>query len=163
MWRALAGGRARSGAAAALVLAGGLSAILPWTARNFLIVGEHVLIEDAAFENIWWANNLVDRAEYLKQEKVVHGAADLRAEARRRAALRARGLRNHPDTFPRRSRSNFWHFLRPEGLQNLLRVERSLEPWRHAVTLLFDDLPLLLAIPPFLVFLVAGRARPRAA
>jgi len=145
---------------AALVLVGGLAAILPWTARNFLIVGEHVLIEDAAFENIWWANNLVDRNEYLKQEKIVH--AQPTSELKRAAALRfaLQGLRDHKDRVPEKISSAFWHFLRPEGLQNLFRVERSLEPWRHTVTLLCDDLPMLLAIPPFLVFLLAAPRGP---
>ena len=159
LWRALPA-PLKQWRAAALVLAGGLTAILPWTGRNFLIVGEHVVIEDAAFENLWWANNFVDRAEYLKQEKVVHSQPT--SERKRAAALHfaLEGLRNHKDRIPEKITSAFWHFLRPEGLQNLLRVERSLEPWRHAVTLLFDDLPMLLAIPPFLVFLCAGPRGP---
>lgn len=147
-------------AAAALVLAGGLLAILPWTARNVFVVGERVLIEDAAFENIWWANNLVDRETYLKQEKVVHGQPD--SDAKRAAALRfaIQGVRERPARKAEWIRDAFWHFLRPEGLQNLVRIERSLEPWRHAATLLLDDLPMLLAVPLFVVFLCAGERSP---
>lgn len=146
--------------AAALLLAGGLAAILPWTARNVFLLGEHVLIEDAAFENIWWANNLVDRQTYLEQEKLVHGqpSSDLRRAAAIRFAID--GVLNHPERLPDKIATAFWHFLRPEGLQNLLRIERSLEPWRHAATLLCDDLPMLIAVPLFCVFLLAGPTSP---
>jgi len=161
LWRAwpwpLRRGDVRAGS---LVLAGGLLAILPWTARNVFVMGEKVLIEDAAFENIWWANNLEDRETYLKQEKVVHSQPT--SDAKRSAALgfAIAGVRNHPERVPDKIATAFWHFLRPEGLQNLLRIERSLEPWRHVVTLLLDDLPMLLCVPPFAVFLIAARRSP---
>jgi hypothetical protein len=161
-WRAwpfpFRGGDLRAGA---LVLAGGLAAILPWTARNFLVVGDHVLIEDAAFENIWWANNLVDHATYLRQEKVVHDQPT--AAEKRQAALgfAIDGIRQHPRQFLfDKVPTAFWHFLRPEGLQNLLRVERSLEPWRHIATLLLDDLPMIATVPLLLAFVLGGRASP---
>lgn len=146
--------------AGGLLLAGGLLAILPWTVRNVFILGERVLIEDAAFENIWWANNLEDRETYLRQEKIVHGQPT--SEAKRAAALRFAidGVRNHPERVPDKIATAFWHFLRPEGLQNLLRIERSLEPWRHALTLLLDDLPLIVCVPLFVVFLLAGARSP---
>jgi hypothetical protein len=160
LWRLWAGGGRRAWPAAALVAAGGAAMILPWTARNVFLAGDAVLIESAAFENIWWANHFTDRARYLRQEEVVHGQPT--PAAKRAAALHfaLRGIRRSPGDFVQKVRTNFWHFVRPEGLQNLFGVQRSLEPWRHAGTLLLDDLPLLLAIPPFVSFLAAGRPSP---
>lgn len=145
--------------AAALVLAGA-AVILPWTARNVFLVGDSVLIESAAFENIWFANRFVDRATFLNQEHLVHGQA---TPAEKRAAalhFALRGIGRHPDRFVQKVGRNFRHFFRPEGLQNLLGIERSLEPWRHAGSVLLDDLPLLLAVPLFAVFLAGGRPSP---
>src|SRR5699024_5295738 len=39
-------------------------------------------------------------------------------------------------------------------------VERSISPWRHAGSVLLDDLPLLLALPLFGAFLAGGRSSP---
>jgi hypothetical protein len=158
LWRRQDG--RRSWRAAALLAAGGAAVILPWTARNVLVIGEPVLIETAAFENIWWANHFVDRARFHNQERVVHGQptpADKRAAALHFAL---RGIRRHPERFVEKAWSNFWHFLRPEGLQNLVGIERTLEPWRHAASLLLDDAILLAALPLFVAFLCGGRPSP---
>ena len=152
--------RPRAWKPAVVVLAAGLAVILPWTARNFFLVGDHVLIESAAFENIWFANRFVDHAMLLNQERLVHGQAT--PAEKRSAALHyaLRGIRRHPDRFVAKIGLNFRHFFRLEGLQNLVGIERSLEPWRHAGSVLLDDLPLLLAVPLFAVFLAAGRPSP---
>ena len=55
---------------------------------------------------------------------------------------------------------NFWHFLRPEGLHNLLFRERSIAPWRHAFMIVFEDALFALLIPPLLVFVLAGSPSP---
>jgi hypothetical protein len=146
--------------AAAVVLGAGLLAILPWTARNVFLAGDAVLIESAAFENIWFANRFVDRATFLNQERLVHGQS---TPAEKRAAalhFALRGIRRHPDRLALKIVRNFRHFFRPEGLQNLLGIERSIEPWRHAGSVLLDDLPLLLALPLFAAFLASGRPSP---
>jgi hypothetical protein len=145
---------------AALIAAGGAAAILPWTARNVFIVGDAVLIESAAFENIWWANNFADRKRYLEQEKVVHSQETPAAKRAAAFAFAVEGIRSDPSRVVEKVRTSFWHFLRPEGQQNFVRIERSLEPWRHTLTLLLDDLPLLLCVPLFVVFLFAGRSSP---
>jgi hypothetical protein len=152
--------RPRAWKAAAVLAAAGAAAILPWTARNVFLLGEPVLIESAAFENIWFANHFVDRALFLNQERLVHGQAT--PAEKRKAALHfaMRGIRRHPGMFVRKIGINFRHFFRPEGLHNLLGIERTLEPWRHAGSVLLDDLPLLVALPFFAVFLAAGRPSP---
>ena len=142
---------------AAIVLALGLAAILPWTARNVFLIGEPVLIETAAFENVWFANRFVDHATFLNQERLVHGQGT--PAEKRSAALHfaMRGIRRHPGMFVDKVGINFRHFFRLEGLHNLVGIERSLEAWRHAGSVLLDDLPLLLGVPLFAVFLAAGR------
>jgi 4-amino-4-deoxy-L-arabinose transferase-like glycosyltransferase len=153
--------RGRNGVlAAALVLAGGAAVILPWTARNVFVIGDAVLIESAAFENIWYANHLVDRETFREQERIVHSQP---TPAEKRAAawsFAAEGVRQRPRAFLGKVRANFWHFLRLEGLHNLLRIERSLEPWRHAGTVLLDDLVFVACIALFVPFAIAGRPSP---
>jgi 4-amino-4-deoxy-L-arabinose transferase-like glycosyltransferase len=152
--------RPRAWKAAAVLATAGAAVILPWTARNVFLVGDNVLIESAAFENIWFANRFVDRATFRNQERLVHGQA---TPAEKRAAalhFALRGIGRRPGMFVEKIGINFRHFFRPEGLHNLVGIERSLEAWRHAGSVLLDDLPLLVAVPLFAVFLAAGRPTP---
>jgi hypothetical protein len=161
LWRWWAAGRGRGGLRAALpVLIGGLVVILPWTARNVFLARDAVVIESAAFENIWFANNFADPTRLARQREVIHGERD--PAARRKAALlfAVRGIRRSPGLFVEKVGVNFWHFLRPEGLHNLVHVQRSLEPWRHAGSVVLDDLILVLLVPLALVFVLAGARTP---
>lgn len=145
--------------AALLIGSGAAAAILPWTARNVFIIGEPVLIEDNGVFNLWYDNGFGnDLAERNWQEQQIQEEPD--PAVRRELAMRfvREGMQRHPDQFARKVEANFWHFLRPEGLHLLLNVEASMEPWRLAAQLAFDDAPTLLALPLFVVFLVAGRA-----
>jgi hypothetical protein len=161
LWRWWVAGRDRGGLrAAAPILVGGALVILPWTARNVFLVHDAVLIESAAFENIWFANNFADRDRLARQAEIVH--SEPTPAGRRQAALTfaLRGIRRHPDLFVEKIGVNFRHLFRPEGLHNLVRVQRSAEPWRHAASLILDDLLLALMVPPAVVFLLAGRPSP---
>jgi hypothetical protein len=161
VWRWWAAGRGRAGLrAAAPIVLGGVIVILPWTARNVLLVHDAVLIESAAFENIWFANNFADPPRLARQREVIHGEKD--PAARRRAALlfAVRGIRRNPGLFLEKVGVNFWHFLRPEGLHNLVRVQRSLEPWRHGGQVLLDDLLMAGLVPLTIVFVLAGPRTP---
>ncbi len=145
--------------AAALTLAGGAAIVAPWIARN-VAIGHPPMIETAAYENIWWANHFGDSERYARQD------AALRREptpaARREAAMRfaMRAIRERPDLFLGKIHDNFWHFLRPDWIDSLLRVERPLPAWQNVVGIASDDLLLLVALPLFVVFLVAGRPSP---
>jgi 4-amino-4-deoxy-L-arabinose transferase-like glycosyltransferase len=136
---------------------GSAAIVLPFSARNVFIMHEPVLIETAAFENIWFANNFGDAQQFARQQEVVHNQPT--PAAKRAAALHfaLRGIRRHPERFADKVRLMFWHFLRPEGLHGMLRAERSQEPWRDWGTLLLDDVLLLAMLPPFVAYLVAGR------
>jgi len=159
VWRWWSAGR-RGLALGALVACGGAAVILPWTARNVFIVGDRVLIESAAFENLWWANHFTDNVRFRRQQEIVH--AEPTPAGKRAAALHfaLRGPRRDPGALVEKVRTNFWHLFRPEGLHTWVAVQRSVEPWRHAGNLLLDDLPLLLALPLFAGFLIGGRPSP---
>ena len=161
LWRWWAAGRGRTGLrAAAPILLGGAVVILPWTARNVFLVHDAVVIESAAFENIWYANNFVDREKFAQQESVIHSEPTPAAKRETALLFAMRGIRRHPGLFIEKIGVNFWHFVRPEGLHSLVLVQRSLEPWRHAASLLLDDLFLVCLVPLTLVFLLAGPKTP---
>ena len=139
---------------------GGACAILPWTARNVFVVGDPILIESTAFENIWFANRFVEGDRFLRQEAYVHSRptpAEKRAAALQFAKA---GIERRPDLFVAKIGRNFWHLLRPEGLQNLLAADRSEPRWRQAFAVVLDDLPLFIMTALFPVFLIVGPVGP---
>ena len=124
-----------------------LAVILPWTARNVFLIGDAVLIESAAFENIWFANRFVDRATFQNQERLVHGQAT--PAEKRAAALHyaLRGIRRHPGRFVQKIGIELPPLLPPRGPPQPGGDRAVLEPWRHAGSVLLDDLPLLWRFP----------------
>lgn len=141
------------------LLAGACAVILPWTARNVLLVREPVLIETTAFENFWHANHFVDAERRQRQDRIIQSQAT--SAGKRATALHfgLRGIRRDPQLVLEKVRRNFWHLLRPEGLHYLLRAERSFPAWRHATSVVLEDLLLLAGLVLFVVFLFAGPAR----
>jgi hypothetical protein len=148
----------RSGLPAVVLMTiGGAAVILPWTARNVFITHDAVLIESAAFENIWYANALVDGQRWQNQLSIIHEQTD--PAERRSAAMHfaVRGVTRNPSAFVEKIGTNFRHFFRPEGLNNLLRIEQSQPAWRHLQSLLLDDAIFFAALPLFTLFVVSGR------
>jgi Dolichyl-phosphate-mannose-protein mannosyltransferase len=161
LWRWWLAGRGRAGVTAAMpILLGGAVVILPWTARNVFLLHDAVLIESAAFENIWFANNFAEKERLARQREVIHGEPT--PAGKRQAALlfAVRGIRRSPGLFVEKVELNFWHFVRPEGLHNLVAVQRSFEAWRNVVSLLLDDLLLVVLVPLTVVFVFAGPRTP---
>lgn len=161
LWRASVNGFSRvqvkkSLAAAAMVVAGGAVAILPWTARNVWVMGDPVLIEDVSFFNLYNDNLFRDAAGTRAAERLIEGQPT-RPERRAMAAeLAYEGITSRPDAFLDKVRINFWHFLRPEGLHYLLNVELPRPWWQSAGAILLDDLLLLASLPLFAAFVVGG-------
>jgi len=134
--------------------------IAPWIARNSILAGRLSPLDTTGYENLWFFNHFVGPRAFEEQLRVINSQPTL--EARQQKALRFafKGLERNPWKLVPKSVSNFWHFLRPEGLHNLLAKERSIEPWRHVFTILLEDAVIALLIPPLLVFALAGRASP---
>lgn len=144
----------------AALLLGGACAILPWTARNVFVVGDPILIESTAFENVWFANRFVDGERFRRQEAYVHSRPTPAEKREAALAFAKRGIERRPDLFVEKIGRNFWHLLRPEGLQGLLRAERSYPTWRHVFYIVLDDVLFLTAVALFPFFIVAGPRSP---
>lgn len=131
--------------------------IAPWIVRNSILVGRLAPMDTTGYENFWYFNHFVRRPAFEEQLRAISSQPSL--EQRQRVALRfaLKGIGRNPWKLVDKSIANFWHFLRPEGLHNLLARERSIEPWRHAFTIILEDAFLALLIPPLLVFVLAGR------
>jgi 4-amino-4-deoxy-L-arabinose transferase-like glycosyltransferase len=146
---------------AGLLFACGIAAILPWSLRN-VALGEWVPIETAAYENIWTANNFATPERLQLQSEFIRSRKT--PAEKREAAMRfgLHGIERRPDLFWKKVQANFWHYFRPEGLHYLLHVQGSIEPWRHAFTIAFEDGYVLGVIPLFLLFAFSGRRSPTA-
>jgi hypothetical protein len=167
LWRLTASGLSRdalrrSAVPALLLAAGGLAAILPWTLRNRLVRGDKVAIETVGYYNLWDDNakGLVSKERHERQLRTIESQATPQDYGRAALRFTWRNVTANPLGFLRKIGFNARHFLRPEGLHNLLFKEYPDEPWRHAVTILGDDLLLLGALPFFLAFVFAGRDTP---
>jgi len=79
-WRR-AGGKRR----AALVLAGALLVILPWTLRNWVVFRAFVPVSTAGALNLWQGNTRLTRQEVYEEYWAVHGRVEKYSHARRRA------------------------------------------------------------------------------
>lgn len=134
--------------------------IAPWIVRNSILVGRLAPMDTTGYENFWYFNHFVGRPAFEEQLRIISSQPSM--EQRQQMALRfaLKGIVRNPWRLVDKSIANFWHFLRPEGLHNLLARERSIEPWRHAFTIVLEDAFLALLIPPLLVFVLAGRPSP---
>jgi 4-amino-4-deoxy-L-arabinose transferase-like glycosyltransferase len=151
----------RRGLKAGLAFAlGTAAAVLPWTTRNLLLIGDPNPIESVSIYNLWVDNSFVP-ADRLAQQEARLAEQPTPAERRSLAfEFVRRGLARRPDLFLPKVRANFAHFTRPEGLHYLLLVEEPRPLWRYLAALVLDDGVLLLTIPLFAVFLAAGPAGP---
>jgi hypothetical protein len=152
--------RTGSRLSAAAVLGAGALAILPWTARNVFVVGDPVLIETVSVFNLWTDNALVEPSRYAVQERQIHRQPTPSAQRALALEYAWRGVARDPGGFVRKVRANFAHFVRPEGLYQLLVVERPVPPWRHAAELILDDALLVAGAFLFVVWIVASPPSP---
>jgi tetratricopeptide (TPR) repeat protein len=164
-WHAWNLGWRRGWRPALLIVSFGAAAILPWAARNAFLVGDPVLIDSMGVYNLWDDNSfrggrsgnqhLFDPPAWVFRDQMPE------AERRARATQEAiSGTLQNPGLFVRKAWGNLEHFLRPDTLYQLVVVEFPDTALRYTLSLVLDDLLLLIAVPLFLVFLIAGRASP---
>lgn len=142
--------------AAALVLAA-LLPIVPWAARNRILLDDPSPIESASVANLLIDNVYVEGERYDRLEHFVFKETTPRARRERAMEFVEQGLRKRYHLIPRKVLHNATHLLRPEGLWVLLGVQQPWPPWRHALNVAFDDLWLVAGLPLFLAWLAAGR------
>lgn len=152
--------RPRSWRPALVIVMCAAAMIAPWIVRSSILAGRFTPMDTTGFENLWFFNHYVGPRAAAEQLGVIARQPTL--EQRQQKALRfaLKGIQRNPWKIAEKSVDNFWHFLRPEGLHNLLAKERSLEPWRHVFTIALEDVLFALVLPPLLVFALAGRASP---
>jgi hypothetical protein len=142
--------------AALLALAAALP-IVPWAARNRILLGDPSPIESASVANLFIDNVYVDGERYDRLEHFVFKETTPAARKDRAMEFVAQGLRKRYDRIPAKIAFNATHLLRPEGLWVLLGVQQPWPWWRHALNVLLDDLWLVLVPPLALAWLAAGR------
>jgi hypothetical protein len=146
-----------------LLVAGASTAILPWALRNTFVMGDPVPVETLAYYNLYRFNSFV-APDRLERRTGTIRRADTPAE-RRALALRyaAQGIFGNPGAFARKVALNVRHFLRPEGLHQLFGTEWPQGGFWHAGNVLLGDGVLLIGLPLFAFFLVAGPRGPERA
>ena len=151
-WTLLAGAPPRV-RRAALVLVLGFAAILPWTARNVLCLGDRVLIESVSAFNLWNDNAFVNAETYEAQKRAIAAQPTPAARRAQATAFAFSAIRGHPGRFVEKAWDNLRHVLRPDGLHQLLVAEDPEPWWWHAAGVVLGDGMLLLCLPPFLLYL----------
>ena len=141
---------------AAVIGLSAAAAILPWTARNALVIGDLVPVESISVFNFWDDNAFVEGDRRRHQDSVVASRPTLAGQ--REAAMRfgLRGIVRNPGAFAEKAWRNLQHIVRLDGLHLLLRIEEPHPAWRHAALILLDDTVIVAAIPLFLVFAFGG-------
>jgi hypothetical protein len=142
--------------AALLALAAALP-IVPWAARNRILLDDPSPIESASVANLFIDNVYVDGERYDRLEHFVFKETTPAARKDRAMEFVAQGLKKRYDRIPAKIAFNAMHLLRPEGLWVLLGVQQPWPWWRHVLNVVLDDVWLLLVPPLALAWLVAGR------
>jgi hypothetical protein len=141
----------------ALLALGGMLMILPWTARNYFLLGEPILIETFAWENLWYANALVGPGVKAAQRQDIVSQKTTAEQRERAVELTIQNLTRRPDRIPEKIWINFRHLIRPEGLHQWLTVRAADSMDRQVLQLLLEDLPYLLGWMGLALFLFKRR------
>jgi hypothetical protein len=158
LWRAYRPGQRPDLRGGAIVLASALCAILPWTARNVFFIGDFVPVETNAVYNFWDDNAFADGPRRQRQEDTIFGQPTLAAQRAQAMKFGLRGIAREPGRFTHKAWLNLLHFVRPDGLHLLLRVEHPQPLWRDLALILLADAILLPAVGLLIVFTLAGPA-----
>ena len=158
LWRAYRPGQKPDLRGGAVVLAAAACAILPWTARNVFFIGDFVPVETNAVYNFWDDNSFAGGPRRARQEEAIAGQPTLAAQRSQAMKFGLRGIAREPGRFAQKAWLNLLHFVRPDGLHLLLRVEQPQPWWRDAALILLSDAILLPTVALLIVFTLAGPA-----
>src|SRR5687768_14365257 len=117
-------------------------------------------IESVSVYNVWANFAFVNESRFAVQQMMINKEPGPAGRRERAMQFAWRGITRRPEAFPEKVWTNFRHFLRPEGLHGLLRLEQARPPWAHGTAILLEDLLLAAALPAFLAFVAAGRPSP---
>ncbi len=141
----------------ALLALGGMLIILPWTARNYFLLDEPILIETLAWENFWYANALVGPGVKEAQRRDIVSQKTVAQQRERAVAITWQNLARRPDRIPEKIWLNFRHLIRPEGLHQWLTVRADASVGQQALQVLLEDSLYLVAWAGFALFLFRKR------
>jgi 4-amino-4-deoxy-L-arabinose transferase-like glycosyltransferase len=156
-WMLATEGLRRGFPRAALLALGGMLTILPWTARNYFVMEEPILIETFAWENFWYANALVGPGVKEAQRRDIVSQKTTAEQRTRAVELTLRNLKRRPDRIPGKIWLNFKHLVRPEGLHQWLTVRSDESPFRLGLQILLEDVLYLLGWAGLALFLFKRR------
>lgn len=157
LWMLAKEGARRGAPRVALLALGGMVTILPWAARNYFLLGEPVLIETFAWENLWYANALVGPGVKEAQRQDIVSQKTTAEQRERAVEFTLQNLTRRPDRIPTKIWLNFEHLVRPEGLHQWLTVRSDESVERQFLQILLEDVPYLLAWAGFVLFLLKRR------
>ena len=109
------------------------AAILPWTARNALVIGDLVPVESISVYNFWDDNAFAEGERRRHQESVIASQPTLADQRRVAMAFGFRGIVRSPALFAEKAWRNLQHIVRLDGLHLWLRIEEPHPWWRHAL------------------------------
>jgi hypothetical protein len=150
----------RASRVAVIVTLACVAPILPWSARNVLVMGDPSPIESVSVYNVWANYAFVNEGRFAVQQLMIGREPDAAARRARAMEFAWRGITRRPDAFAPKVFSNLKHFLRPEGLHGLLVLQQARPVWAHWTAIGLEDALLLLSLPPFLAFAFGGRPHP---
>jgi|CXWL01.1.fsa_nt_gi 4-amino-4-deoxy-L-arabinose transferase-like glycosyltransferase len=142
---------------AALLALGGMLTILPWTARNYFVMEEPILIETFAWENLWYANALVGPGIKEAQRRDIASQKTTAQQRERAVEITIENLKRRPDRIPHKIWLNFKHLVRPEGLHQWLTVRSDESPLRLGLQIVLEDGLYLLGWAGLALFLFRQR------
>ncbi len=156
-WMLAKEGPRRGAPRVALLALGGMLTILPWAARNYFLLGEPILIETFAWENLWYANALVGPGVKAAQWQDIVSQETTAQQRERAVELTIQNLTRRPDRIPGKIWLNWDHLLRPEGLHQWLTVRADESMGRQFLQIILEDVPYLVAWAGFVLFLFKRR------
>lgn len=156
----LRGRRLRTLALFALVIAGMLAAIAPWTLRNYQVLGQPVLISTNGGSNLYRANNDLATGAYTLRGSVDLDALDELAADREGKRLAFAWIAEHPQRFAQLGLTKLMLYAGDDSYGAYAALKRGI---KDVPPRLYQAVKLLAALPWLLTWLLIAWAALRLA